>query len=45
MDNLSDISLETKDIVVKKYIQYYRQLINPPYPNVQTPGGVILGAK
>ena len=36
-DNFSDIALETKDTVVKKYIQYYRQLIVPPYPNVQTP--------
>lgn len=43
-DNFSDIALEAKDTVVKKYIQYYRQLLNPPYPNTQNPGGTLLGA-
>lgn len=42
-DNFTDIDLETQNNVVKKYIQYYRQLIGQPYPNTQNPGGIMLG--
>lgn len=43
-DNFSDIALETKDTVVNKYVKYYRSLLNPPYPNVQTPNGTLIGS-